>query len=483
MVQKLVDDVEYVTPRNVRGIMYPEPSDKCITWKTAQHWLEDPSENAGGGFGYLWDYLVNEELESAPESASLIMIDTSWDPFSSKSREFIMAARESLAQSEAAQEGVTYRLVQGSVPEFDTAETILSRFWVGAPIVVGTLCLCAALAFRAPLQSVRMLLGLAGMFAVYGIAIGIWSNQWIREWGIDTYDPETNRTVPVGLYWYTVLVSVTFNISFSFSMEFTLFARIIEHRKRGYSTIAAVIRSLHQQGNSIIFGALITSLILFSIVLSDVPCYEQLGFLVIFGVLTDAFIVRALLMPALITLFGEWNWWPFAGRYFPKNNLLNCYVDESTAILYDSGSARQPTDRVYNWGDPNNSSPMFPNTGYTPPGGGPDYHSPALPTGKRAQSRSNTPAPLRASPVQAPIRSGTPPLRSSDLGPGGMLGPSAASVGNRLPVGSLNFGRPDSTRSQRAPKVGFEKQLERYVQDDPNEPSATSTMDMAPIFA
>ena len=32
------------------------------------------------------------------------------------------------------------------------------------------------------------------------------------------------------------------------------------------------------------------------------------------GILIDATVVRALLVPALVSLFGRWNWWPGDGR-------------------------------------------------------------------------------------------------------------------------------------------------------------------------
>ncbi len=44
-------------------------------------------------------------------------------------------------------------------------------------------------------------------------------------------------------------------------------------------------------------------------VTSDVLFIKQIGIGTAFGVLVDAFIVRALLVPALMALLGPWNWW------------------------------------------------------------------------------------------------------------------------------------------------------------------------------
>ena len=47
-------------------------------------------------------------------------------------------------------------------------------------------------------------------------------------------------------------------------------------------------------------------------VLTTLPLRDifQLGFAVMLGVLIDTFVVRALLVPSMAVIFGEWSWWP-----------------------------------------------------------------------------------------------------------------------------------------------------------------------------
>lgn len=44
--------------------------------------------------------------------------------------------------------------------------------------------------------------------------------------------------------------------------------------------------------------------------ISPLPMVVQIGVPIAIGVLTDTFIVRAMLVPSLAVLFGRWNWWP-----------------------------------------------------------------------------------------------------------------------------------------------------------------------------
>ena len=60
------------------------------------------------------------------------------------------------------------------------------------------------------------------------------------------------------------------------------------------------------------------------------PVISQLSFLVVVAVLVDTFLVRGLLVPAMMILVGRWNWWP---RTMPSST-----SDEEFAAYYGLGS-------------------------------------------------------------------------------------------------------------------------------------------------
>jgi len=324
LITMLLEEVDNLPHESVTGIMYPQPMDQCISWNEAQAMLN----MTGGEYSINWSFLVNAENESA----SVIKLYTPFDPWASKSKEFINQARAILTKF-TSKYGYQYFLVGGSVAEYDTVEVIFRRFFIGLPIIVALLCLTITVIYRAVFQMLRVFLGLVGLFAVYGIVIGTKNSGWFREWGILSYDENTPYGVNEEngcLYWYSLLISLLFNLSFSFNYEILMFSRVYECRSHGYSSQASIIRSLHSRGNNVIFSAVIVSICFTSILISDVPMYNELGFLIISGVLFDAFVIRILIMSALTTLFGKLNWWP---KKMPTTNLLNCFVDENQLLM------------------------------------------------------------------------------------------------------------------------------------------------------
>ena len=105
-----------------------------------------------------------------------------------------------------------------------------------------------------------------------------------------------------------VLVAV---IAFGLSMDYELFllSRIKEQHDAGQSTIDSVSFGLQRSGRIITTAALVLAVSFFAFITSGVTIIKLLGLGVSFAILLDATVVRALLVPALMRLFGEYNWW------------------------------------------------------------------------------------------------------------------------------------------------------------------------------
>jgi RND superfamily putative drug exporter len=163
--------------------------------------------------------------------------------------------------------------------------------------------LVLAKTFRSLLLPVKAVLAnLLSVAAAYGGMVLIWQKGYGSQaiWGV----PATGG-VP---FWIPLIV---FAFLYGLSMDYEVFilTRIREEYDKGATTDEAVITGIGRTGRLVTSAALI--LFLAFAALASAP----FTFLKIFatglgiGILLDATVVRALLVPALVSLFGQWNWW------------------------------------------------------------------------------------------------------------------------------------------------------------------------------
>lgn len=105
-----------------------------------------------------------------------------------------------------------------------------------------------------------------------------------------------------------ILVAV---VVFGLSMDYELFllSRIREEHLSGKTNIESVAVGLQRSARIITAAALLLAVVFATFMTSGVTSIKMLGFGVALAVLLDATLVRALLVPALMRLFGERNWW------------------------------------------------------------------------------------------------------------------------------------------------------------------------------
>ena len=105
-----------------------------------------------------------------------------------------------------------------------------------------------------------------------------------------------------------ILVAV---VVFGLSMDYELFllSRIREEHMAGKSNIESVAVGLQRSARIITAAAMLLAVVFASFITSGVTSIKMLGFGVSLAVLLDATLIRALLVPALMRLFGESNWW------------------------------------------------------------------------------------------------------------------------------------------------------------------------------
>ena len=117
-----------------------------------------------------------------------------------------------------------------------------------------------------------------------------------------------------------VLIAI---VAFGLSMDYEVFllSRIKEEHDAGRNNIESVSLGLQKSARIITAAAFILAIVFAAFIISGVTSIKSMGFGNAFAILLDATLVRALLVPALMRLFGDWNWWaPKALRRFQINH-------------------------------------------------------------------------------------------------------------------------------------------------------------------
>ncbi|HEX5194574.1 MAG TPA: MMPL family transporter [Solirubrobacteraceae bacterium] len=98
---------------------------------------------------------------------------------------------------------------------------------------------------------------------------------------------------------------------FALSTDYGVFllGRIKEQRDAGLSDREAVATGLGATGRVVSAAAILLAVAIGAFSTSQISFIQQIGIAVVAGVLIDAFVVRALLVPSLMGLLGAWNWW------------------------------------------------------------------------------------------------------------------------------------------------------------------------------
>jgi RND superfamily putative drug exporter len=182
------------------------------------------------------------------------------------------------------------------------------------PLMIGLIAVLTfvllARAFRSlvlPLQAV--LLNLLSVAAAWGVMTLVWQNGIGTEaiWGI-----AATRSINE---WIPVLV---FAFLFGVSMDYQVFiiSRMRETHDRTGSTESAVVEGIGRTGRLVTSAALILGLAFVALSASPGTEVKISATALAAGILLDATIIRAALVPATIAILGSWNWWlpPLAAR-------------------------------------------------------------------------------------------------------------------------------------------------------------------------
>jgi len=158
-------------------------------------------------------------------------------------------------------------------------------------------------AFRSLLLPLKaVLLNLLSLGATYGLIVLFWQHGFGSE---AVFDIAATGAIT---FWIPFMV---FAFLFGLSMDYEVFilARMREDYDATGSTDRAVIQGMARTGRLVTSAALILFLAFVALASGPITDIKVMATGLGFGILLDATIVRALLVPSLVSLFGSWNWY------------------------------------------------------------------------------------------------------------------------------------------------------------------------------
>ncbi len=178
--------------------------------------------------------------------------------------------------------------------------------WDRLPLVIGFVLLLTVVVLVISFRSLTIALtaaalNLLSVAAAYGLLVLVFQNSWAEG----LLDFSSNGAV------VTWLPLFLFVILFGLSMDYHVFvvSRINEGRQQGMSTREAIAHGITSSAGVVTSAALVMVAVFSIFATLSALEFKQMGVGLAAAILIDATIVRAVLLPAAMSLLGERNWW------------------------------------------------------------------------------------------------------------------------------------------------------------------------------
>jgi RND superfamily putative drug exporter len=204
----------------------------------------------------------------------------------------------------AAEKGSGLRVyVGGTTASYDDfAGVVIGKLPLFVGSVVGLGCVLLLVAFRSvgiPLKAAVM--NVAAVASSFGVVTAIFQWGWGSEWlGL-------GRAGPIEPFLPVIMVSVLFGLSMDYQVF--LVSRMYEEWRETRDNCRAVRVGLAETSRVITSAAVIMIAVFLAFVLSGDRVIAMFGIGLAAAVALDAFVLRTLLVPALMHVLGDANWW------------------------------------------------------------------------------------------------------------------------------------------------------------------------------
>jgi uncharacterized membrane protein YdfJ with MMPL/SSD domain len=194
-------------------------------------------------------------------------------------------------------------LVGGAAAHFvDLQDSLKSHAPIAlAIVIVATLIVLFLMTGSVVLPVKQLVMNALNLSAVFGILVFIFQDGRLE--GLFDYQSQgaLEQTMPI------LLFAVVFGLSTDYGVF--LLSRIKEAHDSGIPSSEAVAVGLERTGRIVTAAALLFAIAIGAFATSQIIFIKENGVGTALAVLIDASLIRALLVPSLMELLGDWNWW------------------------------------------------------------------------------------------------------------------------------------------------------------------------------
>ena len=243
---------------------------------------------------------------------ALVEAYSTTDGSSKETKETVDVLRNDVLPAAESEFGGGTQLTLAGIPteEEEFIDAVYGNFPYVLLFVIVLTYLLLMRAFRSVLLPLKaVILNLVSLGAAYGIIVFIFQKGNGSEaiWGV----PATDSIIS----WIPLMI---FAFLYGLSMDYEVFmlTRMREAYDETGDTVRAVSLGLARTGKLVTSAALVLMFAFFVLSTSPGTDIKQFGIGLAAGIIFDATVIRALLVPSIMRMMGRWNWWlpPWAAR-------------------------------------------------------------------------------------------------------------------------------------------------------------------------
>jgi putative drug exporter of the RND superfamily len=264
----------------------------------------------------------------------------STSPQSVQTTALLNRLRSDVIPREQAGTGITVLVGGATAIQTDFAHILSAKLilFIGVVVLLGFLLLMAV--FRSLL--VPLVASIMNLLAV-GAALGLMNAIFEWGWGHSLFG--ISATAPVEVFVPVLLISILFGLSMDY--EVFLVSRMHEEWVRTGSNRLAVTLGQAGTGRVITAAAAIMILVFASFALGPSIIIKQFGLGLAGAIIIDAFIIRTVVVPSLMHVFGNANWWlpRWLDRAIPHLNVEGSHAPSAAPAPPEPVTAQPAPDR------------------------------------------------------------------------------------------------------------------------------------------